>query len=292
MLTFSTTRAEHTHDVFAALRASLGKVMSFLVQFVIEKLNLMQNLWDPVDTLWLFALPGRLSYIAEGYFWQLKKYSWHTHCCECIGENLPWSVLCTSGNKNGWQREECSKPIWRNQESRLEKSNGVVSLWAAHCDSCPVADRQLPPAKWRQIQWPVTTYSSVALKLHSVCYFMAKITVKKLTSAWEIYSPEEKPFNASVKGAHSRSRPMAKPLRSSCFSDRACPMYVLRPVMFHWWKDKVALDSVFPSVFCIKLSSSERSGSVEIWCERQAEISFSNPQLEMASHLHSTSLEP
>lgn len=68
MLTFSTTRAEHTHDVFAALRASLGKVMSFLVQFVIEKLNLMQNLWDPVDTLWLFALPGRLSYIAEGYF--------------------------------------------------------------------------------------------------------------------------------------------------------------------------------------------------------------------------------
>lgn len=62
MLTFSTTFAEH--NVFSGPRASLDKVMFFIVQFVIKKLNLMQNLRDLVDTSRLFVLPVILSFTA------------------------------------------------------------------------------------------------------------------------------------------------------------------------------------------------------------------------------------
>lgn len=40
----------HTCDVFPGPRTSLDKVMFFIVQFLIKKINLVQNLWGLVDT--------------------------------------------------------------------------------------------------------------------------------------------------------------------------------------------------------------------------------------------------
>lgn len=62
MLIFSTTFAEHMHNVFSVPRTSLDKVKFFIVQLVIKKLNLVQNLWELVDTSRLFVLPVNISF--------------------------------------------------------------------------------------------------------------------------------------------------------------------------------------------------------------------------------------
>lgn len=56
VLTFSTTLAAHTWDVFSGPSTSLEKVMLFIGQFLIKKMNLVQNLWGLVDRILLLLV--------------------------------------------------------------------------------------------------------------------------------------------------------------------------------------------------------------------------------------------